>query len=166
MATGLAGLLVVLVVIVLVLPIFRPPLIPLRDATGPASRMRDLEMRKATIYGAIREVGFDLRTDKITQEDYDHEITQLKKEAVGVVSEIEGLRSAAPRGDKATEAAIARARSTRPASAKEPAARASAAAPEPESSSDDAAAFCTQCGKEAASGDRFCAGCGSELRAT
>ena len=98
MDAGLAGLLVALVVVALILPIFRPPLIPLRDAAGPASRMRDLETQKATIYGAIREIGFDLRTDKITQEDYDHEITQLKEQAVAVVSEIESLRSALPRG--------------------------------------------------------------------
>lgn len=159
MAEAFTGLLVVLVLVAIVLPIFRPPLIPLRDATGPASRMRDLEMQKSTIYGAIREVGFDLRTDKITQEDYDHEIAQLKKQAVGVVSEIEGLKSAPPRGDKATEAAIAKARST-----KGPAAQAASAAPDAAPGAAAAAAFCTQCGNEAASGDRFCAACGSELR--
>lgn len=131
----------------LVLPLIRPPLLALRAAGGPAARLQALDLRKSAIYGAIREVGFDLRTDKVEQGDYDQQIAVLKHEAVEVVAEIEMLKTNPPRASKTVEQDIAavRERSRREAHA--------------------ASRFCTQCGHAAADDDRFCAKCGTGLGA-
>jgi len=168
----------------LVVPLFRPPLIALRSDVGPAARLRALEMRKAAIYGAISEVGFDLRTDKVEQSDYDQQIVVLKREAVEVVGEIEELKTRPPMASKKIERAIAAARkgadSSKEAAAHEaagagldatageaPAARAVAASDEAASEitaeTSVASAFCTQCGQAAREDDRFCAKCGTRL---
>jgi len=134
----------------LLLPLLRPPLVALRSAVGPASRLRNLEERKATLYGAIREVGFDLRTDKITQEDYEVEVARLKTEAVEVVREIETIKSEPPRADEDVERLIAAARSAVPT-------------PTPPVAAEADGRFCTQCGRAAQADDRFCGGCGAEI---
>ena len=135
----------------LIMPLFRPPLMALRSASGPASQLRALEMRKAAIYGAIREAGFDLRTGKIDQDDYDQQVVVLKREAVGVVGEIEQLKVDPPRASRTIEREIADLRE--------------GAASEPELShkEDLALRFCTRCGQQAAEDDRFCPQCGTGL---
>lgn len=131
----------------LVLPLVRPPLLALRAVGGPAARLQALELRKSAIYGAIREVGFDLRTDKVEQGDYEQQIAVLKHEAVEVVAEIEKLKTNPPRASKTVERDIAtvRERSRRETNA--------------------ANRFCTQCGHAAADDDRFCAKCGTGMGA-
>jgi len=139
----------------LVVPLFRPPLLALHSASGPAAQLRALESRKAAIYGAIREVGFDLRTAKVEQSDYDQQIVVLKREAVEVVGAIQELKSNPPRASKKVEAAIAAVRKgTSPPT--------QAAPPQEESAANR---FCTQCGQTAGEDDRFCAKCGTGLEA-
>jgi hypothetical protein len=135
----------------LVLPLFRPPLIALRSASGSASRLRALELRKDTIYGAIREAGFDLRTGKIEQADYDQQIVLLKSEAVGVVGEIEQLKVDPPQGSKTVEQAIADLR------------EGDVSATEVPDQGNVAPSFCTQCGQPAGEDDLFCPRCGTGL---
>jgi len=139
----------------LVVPLFRPPLLALHSASGPAAQLRALESRKAAIYGAIREVGFDLRTDKVEQNDYDQQIAVLKREAVEVVGAIQELRSNPPLGSKKVEAAIAAVRQGAPAPKQAPPPREQSAANR----------FCTQCGQAAGDDDLFCAKCGTGLEA-
>lgn len=142
----------------LVLPLLRPPLMALRSASGPAARLRALELRKSAIYGAIREVGFDLRTDKVEQDDYDRQVVVLKREAVEVVAEIEELKKTPPRASKQVERTIAALRKGAPASRE-------ASRDERPETADDPKRFCTQCGEAAAPDDCFCAKCGTELAA-
>jgi len=135
----------------LVVPLFRPPLIALRSASGSASRLRALELRKEAIYGAIREAGFDLRTGKVEQVDYDQQIVVLKNEAVGVVAEIEELKVNPPRGSRTVEQAVAELRE--------------GDVPEPEApqGGEFAPLFCTQCGQRSGKDDLFCPQCGTGL---
>ncbi len=142
----------------LVVPLIRPPLMALRSASGPAARLRALELRKAAIYGAIREVGFDLRTDKVEQDDYDRQVVVLKQEAVEVVAEIEELKNNPPRASKQVERTIAALRKGAPVS------REVSREERPEAAGDPKR-FCTQCGQAAAPDDRFCAKCGTALAA-
>jgi len=137
----------------LVVPLFRPPLITLRSGAGPAARLRALESRKSAIYGAIREVGFDLRTDKVEQSDYDHQVALLKHEAIEVVQEIEELKSSPPQASKQVERAIAAVRKG----------SAGGSAREVSKAPSSTERFCTQCGHAADDDDRFCAKCGTEL---
>lgn len=142
----------------LVVPLFRPPLMALRSASGPAARLRALELRKSAIYGAIREVGFDLRTDKVEQDDYDRQVVVLKREAVEVVAEIEELKNTPPLASKQVERTIATLRKGAPVS------REVSRGESPEAAG-DLKRFCTQCGQAAAPDDRFCAKCGTALEA-
>jgi len=135
----------------LVVPLFRPPLLALGTASLPASRLRELEQRKAAIYGAIREAGFDLRTGKVEQSDHDQQVALLKREAVVVVEEIEDIKANPPQGSAEVESAIAAARQGTPAPPRTP----KETAP--------SKGFCTQCGQEVADDDRFCAQCGTGL---
>jgi hypothetical protein len=133
----------------IVLPLLRPPLLALREGTGPAAELRDLERRKTAIYSTIREVGFDLRTDKLAKADYEIEVTSLKERAVDVVAQIEALKGTLPRGPEDIEAAITARRQARPAVV--------TTVPH------EGAAFCTQCGTGLADADRFCASCGKQV---
>lgn len=143
MATALVLLVVATVLAALSYPLWRPPLVAFDEGAGPASRLTLLEDRKQAIYGSIRDAGFDLRTDKMTQADYDQEMETLKAEAVEVMAQIEAMRNDVPRASKSLEAEISGLRADRPAAA-------STAAP----------AFCTQCGGSLREQDRFCGACG------
>lgn len=150
------GMVVTILVLLLVLaalayPYWKPPLLAFESSFGPASRVAELEHQKQALYGAIRDVGFDLRTDKIGRQDYSTEVAVLKAQAVEIIAEIETLRSSPPRGPGHVEALV-------------DAARARLADSGHVSASSDAACFCTGCGRAAADSDRFCAGCGAALR--
>lgn len=145
-ATALVLMMLSGVLALIAWPLLRPDLQPLTSDRGPASQLAHLEERKHTIYGAIRDLGLDFRTDKLTEGDYRSEVDHLKAEAVGVLAEIERLRAAPPRGPDEIEDRIAAARAG------------GSAASDP-----GASAFCTSCGKSAAADDRFCGGCGAAL---
>jgi len=153
----------------LVYPLVRPPLLAIDDGQGPWSELGGLEERKQAIYGAIRETSFDFRTDKIGESDYRREIETLKREAVGVVAQIEALRSQAPRAAKSLEDAISAAkdRISHPEGDALGGAMDDAmnAAPKP-SESAPTDRFCTSCGGPTSPEDRFCAACGTGLIAT
>ena len=140
-----AALVVIAALIPIVGPVLRPPLIRLREAAGPAADLARLEERKAAVYGAIREVGFDLRTDKMSEEDYEHEVAALKREAVEIVSEIATLQKNPPRGPETVEAEVAAARART------------------DSAPGSGTSFCTQCGSKLGDEDRFCGQCGTSV---
>ena len=114
----------------LLYPYLSPALEPLHEPGGPSARIGLLEERKLALYGAIRDLGFDFRTDKVTEQDYPSEMESLKAEAVAVVSELESLRAQPPRGSDRLEEEIRAAREQAPAETGE-------------------ALFCTQCGRRA-----------------
>lgn len=97
-------------------------------------RAQELEARKAEIYAAIRDIDFDYRMGKLSQEDYEALREQYKTEAIGMMKQIDqaSLGKAARRA-KTTEAAKTAAR------------------------------FCHHCGQPAAVTDRFCSLCGGKL---
>ena len=154
MAILLSVFVVTGVVAVLVYPLLQPAAQHMTHPVGPAAELRDLEERKLQIYAAIRELGFDYRSDKLLEADYEEEVEHLKRQAVTVVRQLDELRRHAPRGPEKLEAEIAVARARLEESGK------------PLSAGRDSirAVFCTQCGEQAAADDRFCAACGTALR--
>ena len=162
----LLGLIVGGVVLVAIgYPIWRPAPQLLGASSGPASELAGLEERKESTYSAIRELGFDLHTDKLSEADYQIEIERLKAAAVGIVRQIEERTSAPPADSSEQEIAAVRQSIERSSPAVAP-----PAAPAPTSATapaaPGAAPFCTQCGQQAGPEDRFCAGCGTQLRAS
>ena len=146
MGTALAFFVMAAAVAAIAYPLWKPAPAPPPDPSGPAARRRDREEQKERIYAAIRELGFDYRSDKLVEADYREEVEQLKSEAVSVVRELEELRGSPPRGPDDLEEEIANLR--RQLAKAGPA---------------EDATFCTQCGQRGEAGHRFCATCGNRL---
>jgi len=160
MTVLLAVLVVSVVAVAVAWPLVRPGPEAPPDPVGPAAQLAALEERKRQLYGAIRELGFDYRTDKLEEADYEEEVERVKAEAVAVVRQIDEIQRNPPRGTDALEAEITALRGQVPAP---PAA--SDAAPAAGAPAKGAKSFCTQCGSPAEAGDRFCSSCGAPLRA-
>ena len=148
-------------------PIWKPAPQILGGSVGPASELAGLEERKESTYAAIRELGFDFHTDKLSEPDYQLEIERLKAEAVGIVRQIEERTVQPPTGSDSVEKEIAVIRASIERSlAPLPPAAAPAPAGGTAATPTGNALFCTQCGRAAGPGDRFCAGCGTQMRAS
>jgi hypothetical protein len=96
-------------------------------------RAQELEARKAEIYAAIRDIDFDYRMGKLTQEDYETLREQYKTEAIGMMKQIDEMQLGKSRRSK-----------------NEPAGK-------------TGSRFCHHCGQPAAPADRFCSACGGQL---
>ena len=165
------ALLISTVIAAILYPLWRPALEPVDGPVGPAAELAELESRKAAIYGSIRDLGFDFRTDKISADDHRQESATLKREAVTVLAAIEQLRSHPPRGPAELERIIAGlAASTQedaPSTESHELAEAGASAhpeiPGAQLDGGPTRTLCTRCGHRAQPADRFCAGCGTAL---
>lgn len=155
----LAIMVVAVVAAVVAYPLWRPGPYAPPDPVGPAARLAELQERKLQLYAAIRELGFDYRTDKLEEADYEEEVERVKAEAVAVVRQIDELRQQPPRGPDEIEAEIEAIR-------RRLADEVGAAADAPRTADSADKLFCTQCGAAVAPADRFCAACGKPLRAT
>lgn len=97
-------------------------------------RAQELEARKAEIYAAIRDIDFDYRMGKLSQEDYETLREQYKAEAIGMMKQIDQAQlGKSHRSAKAAVVANANSR------------------------------FCHHCGQPVKEEDRFCSACGGQL---
>jgi hypothetical protein len=144
--------LLAILVIAVVVSVVGYPLLWARAAvhTIPLGPITALEDRKLQIYADIRELGFDYRMDKLEKADYEAEVERLKAEAVGVIQQIEEIRSQTPRAPSELEAEIATYREKLDNSGKG-------------DLGTTAKHFCTECGSTIDTDDRFCAACGKEV---
>ena len=62
----------------------------------PVSPTRHLEERKAAIYENLRDLQFEYRVGKLSDDDYQQSKVGLQKELAGVLAEIEKVSSGAP----------------------------------------------------------------------
>lgn len=105
-------------------------------------RAQELEARKAEIYAAIRDIDFDYRMGKLSQEDYETLRDQYKTEAVGLMKQIDHIelgepQTMPPKGDGNDM-------------------------PRREQG-EKVARFCHHCGQTISVHDRFCSSCGEKL---
>jgi hypothetical protein len=98
-------------------------------------RAQELEARKTEIYAAIRDLDFDYRMGKLSEEDYQMLRDQYKAEAIGMMKQIEQTATGKSAPRRAAETAAAQ----------------------------SPARFCHHCGQPAAAADRFCSACGGKL---
>jgi hypothetical protein len=110
----------------------------------PVSPIQHLEDRKHAIYDNLRDLQFEYRLGKLSDEDYQQTKQALQKELAGVLAETEevmtrlGLKTVKPRRD-----------SKKPAAAK---------APVQESGS-----TCPNCGAQFAQALKYCGECGKAI---
>ncbi len=95
----------------------------------------DLQARKEEIYAAIRDIDFDFRMGKLSQEDYAALREQYKTEAINLMKKLDTLQLAAGKGSRRAKPA----------------------------GSAPANRFCTQCGEPTQPHEKFCSSCGARL---
>jgi hypothetical protein len=125
--------------------------------TAQALRQQaDLLAERNRIYAAVRDLDFDYKTNKVSDEDYTAQRYALVARGVEVLQQLDGLPALdeAPGADP-VEAAVA---ALRAGSEGVPAAS-------PGKHAAGAEGFCPQCGGPVFHGDRFCGSCGASLAA-
>lgn len=171
----IALLLAAAAVIAVVWPLLRP---------GPApvmvddDRLAELLGRKDAVMMAIKDLEFDYRVGKLSDEDYQLYDQRLRRQAVGLLQQIEQVAPESARFDASLEAEIAQRRQVHEPAAPAPAAvpvtvvTIAVAAPSPSapaaslSSADGESTlprFCTTCGNRLAAHHKFCAQCGAPV---
>lgn len=144
------------------------------NARENGTREALLRQRDA-IYAAIRELDFDFRLGKISEEDYHPQRERLALQGIAILKQLDAL---SPNGDAALEgeieAEIARRRRKRtgPSSQTAPARQAGLSDAEIEaqiralrrkSATSPVASACPRCGAATSPQDRFCRNCGAAL---
>jgi hypothetical protein len=119
--------------------------LPKPDAT---TGYEHLEERKARIYENLRDLQFEYRVGKLSDEDYQRTKTSLQAELAGVMGEIDQAKAAqeSPAG---------------PAS--RPVAKEVSAAHPANGTSSPQATVCPSCGAQFATPMRFCGECGKAM---
>lgn len=135
--------------------------------------LTDLLHRKDAVLASIKDTEFDYRVGKLSQEDYERIDSSLRRQAVGLLQQIEKIAPESARLDDEIEAAIAaqrRVHATRDAAP--PPVRVapvrvapSMAAPHASNggAAGDALRFCTNCGGRVEPHHKFCASCGQPV---
>jgi hypothetical protein len=145
---------VVLVIGVLVFTLFiRAGDLPELEVVSP---VKHLEERKATIYENLRDLQFEYRVGKLSDQDYNQTKRDLQGELAAVLAEIDKvLGTAAPAASVTAQAAAANG----PA----PAAAATAPPATPKPSRDREGAVCPHCGAHFSAPMKFCGDCGKPI---
>lgn len=107
----------------------------------------ELYRRKETTYSALKELEFDYKTGKLSEQDYHELEARFKSSALEIIKAIDELEHPAPKKKAARPAESGQA-------GEEASLRASAGLP---------ADTCGSCGNVNPSGARFCAVCGDPL---
>ncbi len=110
-------------------------------APAPVSPFRHLDERKAAIYESLRDLQFEYRLDKMSDEDYKANKLELQKELARVLAEIDRIKAELG-GDKS------------PAPVAKP-----AAAPPPTPKKNT----CPSCGATFEKSLKFCGECGKPM---
>ena len=137
----------------------------------------DLHRRKESTYSALKELEFDYKTGKLSEQDYRELDARYKAQAIEILEAIDQLERPQPKGKSA--------KASRPGSASAACASCgrvnlpdarfcascggplgpAAAGPPAQSSEDSLSLLCDACGVELAPGHRFCGSCGMQVQA-
>ena len=116
----------------------RPSHLP---APAPVSPFQHLDERKAAIYENLRDLQFEYRVGKLSDQDYQETKLDLQKELAGVMAEVDRVRGTLLSGETAPTVAE---KSERPASAP---------------------LVCPSCGARFTQMLKFCGECGKPMKA-
>ena len=107
----------------------------------PVSPFEHLDERKTAIYENLRDLQFEFRVGKLSDEDYQSTKQSLQRELAQTLSEIDELKAKAPSAAPASAAGAGTAKKKAPATAKQ------YVCPHCKASFDKAMKFCGECGK-------------------
>ena len=137
-----------------VYPVLAPPL-AWRRQTGSARRRLELTERKEQLYASIKELEFDHRVGKMSQDDHDSLREELESRALGVLSRLHRLEARDPDIDLRKRIEV----DVRDLAARKPGSGVDSPTAQPSSACDP----CLGCGRTREPGHRFCPGCGQRL---
>jgi hypothetical protein len=106
--------------------------------TAGVAPWQHLEGRKAAIYENLRDLQFEYRVGKLSDEDYQRTKKELQAELAGVLAEIDSLKAGAPSASSNGTAAVKE---------NAPAVAASKKCPHCGAKFEKALRFCGECGK-------------------
>ncbi len=154
----IAFLILILAGVIILLPFFRQPAAVAPDADVDP-KLLALYTKRDQLYQAIREAKFDLDTGKLSPEDYDRQITNLKRQAASVLKAIDKREAnlVPPEWDEQIEQQVRAERRSRPAM--QPVVVTSPVAV----TNSAQVQYCPQCGTRLNPGDRFCPSCGARV---
>lgn len=171
---GLLGALLVsaLAVAVVVWPLLKkgPAPVLIED-----DRLTELLHRKEQVLASIKELEFDYRVGKLSEADYQQFDQRLRRQAIGLMQQIEQVAPESAGLDASLEREIDRRRMVKPETEKpasgedleaEIASRRrvpAAPAPVTVSAISGATRYCTNCGGALAPNHKFCAQCGTPV---
>ncbi len=142
---------------------------------GPApvliedDRLAELFQRKEQVLASIKELEFDYRVGKLSEEDYQQYDQRLRRQAIGILQQIEQVAPESAGLDATLEHEIQRRRKVQGGEASAPDADASMEAEiarrrrvstPPAPTNGAAVRYCTNCGGAIAPHHKFCAQCG------
>jgi len=132
------------VLVVVAATVFFTLFVRIKDipAPEPVSPTKHLEERKAAIYENLRDLQFEYRVGKLSDEDYQQSKVGLQKELAGVIGEMDKITAAIKAGVPVVEAI-------------KDAPKAKAAKAEP--------LACPHCGAKFVKPMKFCGECGKEM---
>jgi DNA-directed RNA polymerase subunit M/transcription elongation factor TFIIS len=130
----------------------------------PVSPFKHLDERKDAIYENLRDLQFEYRLGKLSEQDYEQTKKDLQKELAGVMAEIDALRQKLGAG---TVAAVPQKAPAKQAAPQKTATGASAGAKKTPRAEEPATVFpgtvCPHCGAKFASPMKFCGECGKAM---
>jgi hypothetical protein len=88
----LIALILLVVVVFVAAPLRRPPGRGGREAEDP--RVAELEARKEAKYREIRDAEMDREAGKLSEADWRRQDTELRREAIQILKELDGLHAA------------------------------------------------------------------------
>lgn len=118
-------------------------------APEPVSPFAHLDERKAAIYENLRDLQFEYRLGKLSDEDYQHTKKDLQKELAAVMAEVDQLKESLGQ--------------TKPAPLRKTEASKSHAAAQPQAA--PAGFICPACGASFEKDLKFCGECGKPMKA-
>lgn len=86
----LIAVILLVVAVFVTAPLRRPPRQSGEEVEDP--RIAELEARKEAKYREIRDAEMDREAGKLSDEDWRRQDTELRREAIGILKQLDGLR--------------------------------------------------------------------------